>query len=95
MGQPGDVIVNQASANPDWMILLRATHHVIIQGFNLAGHNVPGLDPTSPRAGIMLDGDFGLPVSRPTTLSSSITFLAQSQKMGAPLSRHPHRSDAE
>jgi hypothetical protein len=60
MGQPGDVVINQASRNSDWMILLRATHHVIIQGFNLAGHNVPGLDPTSPRAGIMLDGDFGL-----------------------------------
>lgn len=60
MGQPGDVVINQASRNPDWMILLRATHHVIIQGFNLAGHNVPGLDPASPRAGIMLDGDFGL-----------------------------------
>ena len=60
MGKPGDVVINRASRNPDWMILLRATHHVIIQGFNLAGHNTPGLDPTSPRAGIMLDGDFGL-----------------------------------
>jgi hypothetical protein len=60
MGRPGDVVINQASPNRDWMILLRATHHVIIQGFNLAGHNVPGLDPASPRAGIMLDGDFGL-----------------------------------
>lgn len=60
MGRPGDVVINQASRNPDWMILLRATHHIIIQGFNLAGHNVPGLDPTSPRAGIMLDGDFGV-----------------------------------
>lgn len=60
MGHPGDVVINEASRNSDWMILLRATHHVIIQGFNLAGHNVPGLDPTSPRAGIMLDGDFGL-----------------------------------
>lgn len=60
MGQPGDVVINRASANPDWMILLRATHHVIIDGFNLAGHNVPELDPLSPRAGIMLDGDFGL-----------------------------------
>jgi hypothetical protein len=60
MGEPGDVVINQASHNPDWMILLRATHHVIIQGFNLAGHNVPGVDSISPRAGIMLDGDFGL-----------------------------------
>ncbi|HEY6374821.1 MAG TPA: hypothetical protein VIX90_04775, partial [Edaphobacter sp.] len=60
MGEPGDVVINQASRNPDWMILLRATHHVIIQGFNLAGHNTPGVDPKSPRAGIMLDGDFSL-----------------------------------
>ena len=60
MGEPGDVIINQASQVPDWMILLRATHHIIIQGFNLAGHNLPGIDPASPRAGIMLDGDFGV-----------------------------------
>jgi len=60
MGEPGDVVVNQASRIPDWMILLRATHHVIIQGFNLAGHNTPAIDPASPRAGIMLDGDFSL-----------------------------------
>jgi hypothetical protein len=60
MGEPGDVIINQASRNPDWMILLRATHHVIIQGFNLTGHNTPGIDSKSPRAGIMLDGEFSL-----------------------------------
>ena len=60
MGAPGDVIINRASPTPDWMILLRATHHVIIQGFNLAGHNTPAIDPASPRAGIMLDGDFGV-----------------------------------
>ncbi len=59
MGDPGDVVIDRASQNPDWMILLRATHHVIIQGFNLAGHNIPAIDPASPRAGIMLDGDFG------------------------------------
>jgi len=59
MGNPGDVVIDRASPNPDWMILLRATHHVIIQGFNLAGHNTPAIDPASPRAGIMLDGDFG------------------------------------
>jgi hypothetical protein len=60
MGEPGDVVISQPSRIPDWMILLRATHHVIIQGFNLAGHNMPGIDPASPRAGIMLDGDFGV-----------------------------------
>jgi len=58
MGEPGDVIINQPSRIPDWLILLRATHHVIIQGFNLAGSNRPGQAPTGTRAGIMLDGDF-------------------------------------
>jgi hypothetical protein len=60
MGEPGDVVINHASRIPDWMILLRATHHIIIQGFNLAGHNLQGVDAASPRAGIMLDGDFGV-----------------------------------
>jgi hypothetical protein len=58
MGEPGDVVIDQASRVPDWMILLRAAHHVVIQGFNIAGSNVPGQPPTGPRAGIMLDGEF-------------------------------------
>jgi hypothetical protein len=58
MGNPGDVVLDQPSRIPDWMILLRATHHVIIQGFNIAGSNGPGQPPVGPRAGIMLDGDF-------------------------------------
>lgn len=58
MGEPGDVLINQPSRIADWMILLRATHHVIIQGFNIAGSNVPGEPPSGTRAGIMLDGDF-------------------------------------
>lgn len=58
MGEPGDVVIDQPSRVPDWMILLRATHHVVIQGFNIAGSNGPGIEPSGPRAGIMLDGDF-------------------------------------
>jgi hypothetical protein len=58
MGEPGDVVIDQPSRIPDWMILLRATHHVIVQGFNIAGSNGPGIEPSGPRAGIMLDGDF-------------------------------------
>jgi hypothetical protein len=58
MGKPGDVIINQPSRIPDWMILLRAAHHVIIQGFNITGSNEPGQQPSGPRAGIMLDGEF-------------------------------------
>lgn len=58
MGQPGDVVIDRPSRIPDWMILLRAAHHVIIQGFNIAGSNLPGQPPSGPRAGIMLDGEF-------------------------------------
>jgi hypothetical protein len=58
MGQPGDVVIDRPSRIPDWMILLRAAHHVIIQGFNIAGSNSPGQPPSGPRAGIMLDGEF-------------------------------------
>jgi Right handed beta helix region len=58
MGEPGDVVIDQPSRVPDWMILLRAAHHVIIQGFNIAGSNQPGQTPSGPRAGIMLDGEF-------------------------------------
>ena len=58
MGESGDVVIDQPSRVPDWMILLRATHHVVIQGFNIAGSNGPGIEPSGPRAGIMLDGDF-------------------------------------
>ena len=42
------------------MILLQAAHHVVIQGFNLAGAETPGdMGAKGPWAGIMLDGDFG------------------------------------
>jgi hypothetical protein len=58
MGEPGDVVINQPSRIPDWMILLRATHHIIVQGFNIAGSNSPDTEPHGPRAGIMMDGDF-------------------------------------
>ena len=60
MGNPGDVIIDRPSErDPDWMVLLQAAHHVIVQGFNIAGHTGPGQPLSGPRAGIMLDGDFG------------------------------------
>ena len=40
-------------------MLLQAAHHVIVEGFNIAGHTEPGRELVGPRAGIMLDGDFG------------------------------------
>lgn len=58
IGEPGDVILDQPSRIPDWIILLRAAHHIIIQGFNIAGINGPGIPPSGTRAGVMLDGDF-------------------------------------
>ena len=60
MGAPGDVVIDRPSdRDPDWMVLLQATHHIIIEGFNIAGHTGPGQELVGPRAGIMLDGDFG------------------------------------
>ncbi|MBE3073195.1 MAG: right-handed parallel beta-helix repeat-containing protein, partial [Acidobacteria bacterium] len=34
-------------------------HHVVIEGFNIAGHAEPAGEAVGPRAGIMIDGDFG------------------------------------
>jgi hypothetical protein len=60
MGKRGECIINRASERDrDWMILLQAAHHVIVEGFNIAGATGPGMKPVGPRAGIMLDGDFG------------------------------------
>jgi hypothetical protein len=60
LGNPGECIINRPSERDrDWMILLQATHHVIVEGFNIAGATGPGMNPVGPRAGIMIDGDFG------------------------------------
>lgn len=61
MGNPGDVVINRpCPSDPNWMIYLKTAHHVVIEGFNLAGNNTPGAQsPSGPRAGIMIDGDFG------------------------------------
>jgi hypothetical protein len=60
LGRPGECTINSPSArNRDWMVLLQATHHVVVEGFNIAGATGPGMNPVGPKAGIMLDGDFG------------------------------------
>ncbi|HJS57296.1 MAG TPA: right-handed parallel beta-helix repeat-containing protein [Vicinamibacteria bacterium] len=60
LGGPGQVVIDRPpEREPDWMILLRAAHHVVIEGFNIAGATGPGLEPKGPLAGIMIDGDFG------------------------------------
>jgi len=60
LGTPGSVVIDQASQIPDWMVLLEAAHHVILEGFNIAGMTGPGLEPKGPRAGIMLGSNFGV-----------------------------------
>lgn len=61
LGDPGQVIIDRPSLeDPNWMILLQAAHHVILEGFNVAGSNQPGRGKgPGPRAGIMIDGHFG------------------------------------
>lgn len=62
LGAPGDVVIDApAKADGDrWMVLVRAAHHVILEGFALAGTGRPGvMDGRGAWAGIMLDGDFG------------------------------------
>ena len=60
LGAPGDVIIDgPGPADARWMILLSGAHHVIVQGFNIAGTNTPGsTDLHGPNAGILIDGDF-------------------------------------
>jgi hypothetical protein len=59
LGRAGEVIVDRPAGEPDWMIYLRAAHHVVIEGFDIAGATGPGLEAKGPLAGIMIDGDFG------------------------------------
>ena len=59
LGAPGEVVVSTASPDdPSWMILLLGAHHVILEGFNVAGSNEAGKAPEGPNAGIMVNGDF-------------------------------------
>lgn len=59
LGAPGEVVISTASPDdPNWMILLLAAHHVILEGFNVAGSNQPGKAPEGPNAGIMINGNF-------------------------------------
>lgn len=65
LGDPGKVIIDQGSiADANWMIFLQGAHHVILEGFQLAGSSQPGQAQQAQgrvpvaRAGIMIDGDF-------------------------------------
>ncbi|WP_437913503.1 right-handed parallel beta-helix repeat-containing protein [Sorangium sp. So ce302] len=61
MGSPGEVVINRGcAADPNWMIYLKTAHHVVIEGFRLAGSSAPGRQSAAePKAGIMIDGAFG------------------------------------
>ncbi len=61
MGRPGEVVVDRPNAvDPKWMILIQRAHHVILEGFAIAGANDDtGSNPSGPNAGVFLDGDFG------------------------------------
>jgi hypothetical protein len=59
IGAPGQVVIDRPTSNDrNWMIVLLAAHHVIIEGFNLSGSNAPGKTPEGPNAGIFISGDF-------------------------------------
>ncbi|MEO7331179.1 MAG: right-handed parallel beta-helix repeat-containing protein [Minicystis sp.] len=61
LGQPGEVVIDRPTAfDAKWMIVLSAVHHVIIEGFNIAGANEAGQPPIGPKAGILINGDFPL-----------------------------------
>jgi hypothetical protein len=59
LGAPGEVVIDRpTSTDRNWMILLLGAHHVIIEGFNIAGSNAPSKPPEGPNAGILINGDF-------------------------------------
>ena len=59
LGAPGEVTIDRAGPDRDWMVLFQAAHHAILEGFEIAGDNAPDRPAHGPRAGVMMDGDFG------------------------------------
>ncbi|MFT3768351.1 MAG: right-handed parallel beta-helix repeat-containing protein [Minicystis sp.] len=59
VGALGTVTIDRPARTDEdrWMVLIRAAHHVVIEGFEIAGSGTE--DPQRGWAGIMLDGDFG------------------------------------
>jgi hypothetical protein len=73
LGAPGDVVIDRASAGDrHWMVTLLSAHHVILQGFNVAGADTPGDEnPKGPNAGIFIGSDF----ERTSALSHHIAVI--------------------
>lgn len=55
LGPPGSVVIDRPGLDKNWMFYLRTAHHIVVEGFHLKGAGTK----KGPRAGIMLDGDFG------------------------------------
>ncbi len=55
LGPKGSVVIDRPGSDRLWMIYLRGAHHVVVEGLRVRGAG----ERTGPRAGIMLDGDFG------------------------------------
>jgi hypothetical protein len=60
LGAPGEVVIDgPCSEDKNWMVFLAGAHHVILQGFDVAGSNPAGTtDPKGPNAGIFISGEF-------------------------------------
>jgi len=59
IGKPGEVVIDSPQTrDPKWMIYLVAAHHVVVEGFSIAGKATPGEAPAGPRAGVMIAGGF-------------------------------------
>ena len=59
LGAPGEVVIDRATAtDKHWMVLLQGAHHVVLQGFNVAGTDRPGAESHGPWSGILINGDF-------------------------------------
>src|SRR4029079_15748168 len=72
LGAPGEVVIDRAApSDRNWMIVLLGAHHVIIEGFSIAGTNAPGKPPEGPNAGIIINGDF----VEPSKLSHHIAIV--------------------
>jgi hypothetical protein len=72
LGNPGEVVIDApTSTDAKWMIVLSAAHHVIVEGFALAGANDPKKPPVGPKAGILITGDF----PRTSKLAHHIAFI--------------------
>ena len=76
LGKPGEVVIDRPTAfDPKWMIVLSAVHHVIVEGFALAGESDPKKPRWGPRRGSSSPAISRGRASSPTTSPSSATSL--------------------